>query len=349
MRIKRSAYLLIFLLGVGSLFIVTSAKAQTARLDLTVSPVFIDITATPGETIKEKFRLRNNSTQPVSLIITVNKLNQIGETGQIAPLQPQPGDESASWITFEKNTFKALPKEWSDVNLSIAVPKDAAFGYYYAIRISQNPAEVPQKGGAARLLGEVIVPLLLNARNDGAIKQAKLIEFKPVHFVNEYMPVDFITRVQNSGNIHMKVRGNIFIRGQGAKDVGILEVNPGLGIILPGAKRAFPSSWNDGFLVMKEESENGVPKLDSHGKPKKSLSINWDQITNFRIGKYTANLLLVYDDGTRDQTLEGSTTFWVFPYTLFAIIIVTILVTVLLIRFLLKSYVKKQVKKYQNK
>ncbi len=349
MRIKGFLWFLLFALSVSSLFIVSTAHAQTARLDLTVSPVLLDVTASPGDKIQQKFRVRNNSSQLLNLIISINRLNQIGEAGQIAPLNPQPGDEAASWVTFDKNTFKAPVKEWTDVNLTINVPKDAAFGYYYAIRVTQNPADIPQKGGAAKLVGEVIVPLLLNAKKEGAVRQAKLLDFKPVSFVNEYMPVDFLTRVQNTGNIHMKVRGNIFIRGQGTKDIGILEVNPGLGIILPGAKRAFPTSWDDGFIVMKEDSENGIPKLDSHGKPKKSLTINWDKITNFRIGKYTANLLLVYDDGTRDQTLEGSTTFWVFPYKLVGAIIVVAIGAVLLLRMILSSYIKKQVKKSQSK
>ena len=331
MRKARLIFFFLIITGVCSLLFVASAKAQATRLDLIVSPLLIDVTANPGEKVQEKFRIRNNGSQPINLIISVNKLNQIGESGQIAPIDPKPGD-SSSWVTFDKTTFKAPVKEWTDVNLNINVPKEAAFGYYYAIRITQNPTDIPQKGGAAKLVGEVIVPMLLTARKDGAVKKAKLVEFKPTNFVSEYMPVEFLTRIQNTGNVHMKIRGNIFIRGQGAKDAGILEVNEAQGITLPGATRAFTSSWNDGFIEMKDENENGVPKLDSQGKPKKSLSVNWDKISNFRIGKYTANLLLVYDDGTRDQTLEGTTTFWVFPYKLIAFIILIVIGAILLIR-----------------
>ncbi|MGB3073255.1 MAG: hypothetical protein WBB68_03290, partial [Candidatus Moraniibacteriota bacterium] len=37
-----------------------------------------------------------------------------------------------------------------------------------------------------------------------------------------------------------------------------------------------------------------------------------------RFGKYTAKMLLVYDDGTRDIPIEGVVSFWVMPWRLIA-------------------------------
>jgi hypothetical protein len=43
------------------------------------------------------------------------------------------------------------------------------------------------------------------------------------------------------------------------------------------------------FLVREPVIQDGQVKLDKNGKPVENLSINWNKLTSFRIGKYTAN------------------------------------------------------------
>ncbi|MFZ3031816.1 MAG: hypothetical protein WA082_02160, partial [Candidatus Moraniibacteriota bacterium] len=38
--------------------------------------------------------------------------------------------------------------------------------------------------------------------------------------------------------------------------------------------------------------------------------------SKLRFGKYTAKLLLIYDDGKRDIPIEGEVSFWVIPWRL---------------------------------
>ncbi|MDO8241293.1 MAG: hypothetical protein Q7T51_04930, partial [Candidatus Moranbacteria bacterium] len=42
----------------------------------------------------------------------------------------------------------------------------------------------------------------------------------------------------------------------------------------------------------------------------------WDfsQVSKLRWGKYTAKLLLIYDDGKRDVPIEAEVSFWVVPW-----------------------------------
>jgi hypothetical protein len=196
----------------------------------------------------------------------------------------------------------------------------------------------------SQVQGAVAIPVLLNVKKPGAKAEAKLDEFKPKAFVSEYLPVEFLTRVTNTGNIHINPRGNIFIRS-GGKDIATLTVNPGLGNILPNTTRAFESSWEEGFIIRKPVTENGNVKIGKDGKPETYLEFNWNKLTQFRFGKYTAALVLVYNDGTRDIPVESTTTFWVIPYKALVIIILVILGIILGIRFVIKSYVKKQIQK----
>lgn len=344
---KRNFIFSFFILGLIALITGGTVFAQQRQgLNVTVSPTALEVTDEPGKTIQGKFRLRNNSSEPLSLKLHVDKLNA-NEEGQVIPATAQKEDTYLSWLQFESDTVEALPQEWTDISYKLTIPADAAFGYYYAIRVSQTNSTVAESD--TTVLGEVVIPLLLNVKKDGARREAKITEFKTTQLVNEYLPIEFVTTVENKGNVHLKPRGNIFIRGAGEKDLGILEVNPGMGTVLPGKKRSFSSAWNEGFLVREEVVEDGQVKLDSNGKPVTRLTFNWNKLTDFRIGQYTANLLLVYDNGQRDVALEGSTTFWVLPYTALGVALLILIVLFIIIRFFLKQYVKGQVKKYQKK
>jgi hypothetical protein len=150
--------------------------------------------------------------------------------------------------------------------------------------------------------------------------------------------------VQNQGNVHLRPTGNIFISA-GNNDLVSLDVNPGQSNIIPGTNKTFETSWNDGFLVKEQVMENGQVKLDKNGKPVEKLTINWDKLTSFRIGRYTANLLLVYDNGQRDIPLEAKIDFWIIPYRIIGFSLGSLVVIILILRFLLKFYINREVKK----
>lgn len=319
------------------------AQENTGRLDLTVSPPVIELTAKPGQSVTEQFRVRNNTNEPINLQISVRRLISDPTDGNPIPEDEAKGEE-LSWVSFDRPEFTAPPLEWQDVKFTIDIPDDASYGYYYVFRISPKGQQTVNTTGA-QVKGELLVVTLLNVLKDGASSKTELVSFNANKSVNEYLPVDFTVNLANRGNVHVKPRGNIFITRNGGKEISILEVNEGVGSILPGGQREFASSWNDGFLVQEPVMENGNVKLDENGNTVTELKIYWNKLTDFRIGPYTARLLMVYDDGTRDVTIEGATTFWVIPYTALAVIIVAVIIAIIIIRFLLKWYVKQAIKK----
>ena len=91
--------------------------------------------------------------------------------------------------------------------------------------------------------------------------------------------------------------------------------------------------------------ENDQVKVDGNGKVVTKLKINWNKLTEFRIGPYEAKLLVVYDDGQRDVVLEGSSTFWVIPYKIIGGIVIGLIILFFAVKFLLRWYVGRQVSK----
>lgn len=318
------------------------AQEDTSGVDITVSPVFFDYAIEPGGIISDKIRVRNNTQDRLALRLDV-KLLESAEDGAVS-LKDAPTDSAASWVTFQTPRFTARPREWTDVPFSITVPNEAAFGYYLAISVNKD-ADAAQIGQpVAKVSGAAAVPILLNVRREGAKAEGKLLEFKPQNGLNQYLPVLFTSKVENTGNVHIKPRGNVFIRSNN-KDIAILDINKANGNILPGGIRTFDTSWDDGFFVREPVVQDGQPKVDAKGQPETTLKIQWNKLTSMRFGKYTANLLMVYDDGTRDVAIEGTTSFWVIPYTMLAILVGSLIVLFIVGRFLVRLYIKRELKK----
>lgn len=339
--------LLLPIILLGLFFVLHKSPAfsqNTQNFDVTVSPVFFDLSANPGQTITEKIRIRNNTSSPLPLKVSVKRL--AGDEAGDLTLNEQNGDKSLDWISFSNKSFNAPALEWTDVPFAIQIPNSASYGYYFAVTFEHDVTSSVGQGAA--LTGASAVPILLNVRKDGAKAQAKIVEFKVGNFVNEYLPIDFNVKVENIGNVHIRPHGNIFITDDSGKDIAILDVNQNLANIIPDTKRGFESLWADGFLVREDVIEDGQVKLDKNGKTVKKLNIHWDKLTSFRFGKYTANLLLVFDNGQRDVTLDSTVSFWVIPYKAIGIGLITVVILFFVIKKILGIYIGKEVKKRQR-
>ncbi len=340
---KKLLLLPLLILGLTLAMRLPSVFAQTppAGYDVTVSPVFFDLSAKPGDTLSNKIRIRNNTTSPLPIKLEVQKMT--GDTNGDLTLRDDKNDPSLSWIKFSSLNFVAKPLEWTDVPFTIEIPKEAAYGYYFAISFTQDQNSSIKRTGTT-ITGAAAVPILLDVKKEGAKAQIKLVNFSVDNYINEYLPVNFSIAIENQGNIHVSPHGNIFV-SEGNRDLASLDVNPTLSNVIPGTNKTFTTAWDDGFLVREPVLEDGQPKLDKNGRQIEKITINWNKLTSLRIGRYTANLLLVYDNGTRDVPLEASVSFWVFPWKVVGIMIAAFIALVILSRFLLKSYVNKEVKR----
>lgn len=334
----------LLVISLFALFLFSPVMVHAASVDLTVSPVFFDLSPKPGDVIKDKIRVHNNTGSPMPLTISVNTMT-INERGDIVP-QALPVPDSTGWFKFPATQITVPANEWLDVPFTATVPADAAFGNYFAVSFAPGVTKVA--GSNAVIQGNIVVPMLINVQKAGSVAQASIASFKVDNYVSEYQPITFSVDVKNTGNVHLKPRGNIFIRGPKDKDIAVLEVNSAQGNILPGASRTFSSQWADGFIVKEPVMENGNPKIDNQGKPVTHLVINWNKLTSLRIGKYSAYVLMVYDNGQRDIPIESTVTFWIFPYTAVAIALAAIIILFVGISTLFKTIVKSEAKKLHS-
>lgn len=313
---KRLAVLLILVL-VQCIGLSQNVQAEES-LNLITSHVPITLTSTPGTKVSAPIKIKNGGTQTEKLTVSLLKFKAHGEAGQPELMTPEANDASVSWVTFSENSFEVVPEEWKTINATIAVPDDAAFGYYYAVVFSRDVAGLKTEEKQTVMQGGTAVLVLLDVEVPNAKRDAVIESFTTESGMYEFLPSSFNVKVKNTGNIHVAPRGNIFINHGDENDIAILEVNESKGNVLPDSSRIFQAQWTDGFPFFEEEIQDGKVVLDDDGNQKKKLRWDFSKASSLRFGKYSAKVVLVYDDGERQIPIEGETSFWVIPWRLLA-------------------------------
>lgn len=321
-------------LGVLTLASRAASAAPVSELRLSNSGQAISLVANPGTTVTTDIRIRNEGTEAETLKTGLMKFGAKGEEGQPALMEREGGDVYFDWATISPSEFVIQPNEYKTVRMTIDVPKEAAFAYYYAVTFSRSSDEKPAKGQAVK--GSIATLVLLEANVPGAKRELQVVEFVSEKKLYEFLPATFKVKIRNTGNVHAIPHGDLTIN-QGDKELARMQLNPQAGYILPQSNRVFTVTWDDGFPRYTAKEENGKILVSDDGKAQQQLETDWSKAGKFRFGEYTANLLMVYDDGTRDVPVENAVKFHVIPWK---ILLAVILVAALIIYAIVKDVIK---------
>ena len=339
-RIQKILILLTFLSSIVTIPSLASAQTPRRDVDLSTSPLPINLSIAPGTSVTTDIRVKNGNSVTEKLKVELMKFNAYGEEGKPAIREREAGDDYFDWVKFNTPTFDAPPGEWKTVKMTINAPKSAAFGYYYAVVFSRVN-EPTRSGDGNVLLGSTAVLVLVDVRSPNAKRSLELMSFSADKKSYEFLPASFKLRLHNNGNVHLLPKGNIFI-SRGGKQVASIPVNSQGGNILPNSNRIYTASWSDGFPVYKNKESGGKLALDKNGKPITELSWDFSKAPKLKFGKYTASLLVAYDNGKQDVPVEATLSFWVVPWRLIFLIIAIPLIPSLLVYFIMKRRINKK-------
>ena len=348
MKIKRGKLLASafggLLLAVGALA-PAYAAAVPSDFNLQVTPSPLVTTVKPGVKTQIELKVRNGGSGTENLKIEPRSFNFKSSTGQIS-LDDTAPPGVAPWVSFSAPKFTVQPGQWFSQQIIFNVPKDAGFSYSFALVISRQSDPKPTNGG--RLIkGSLAVFTLVNVDRPGAKSSLEVKDFTISKHLYEYLPATLSIHFKNNGNTIAQPYGNIFVQrtANSKKPLAVLPVNGSKSYILPGTERVITASWNDGFATYE-----AAPQPD--GTSKNHLVLNWSKFSHFRIGRYTAHLVAVYNDGQHDVPIEGTVSFWVIPWraillTLFSIVAVWLLSLWLFVK-LLRRHDRKRARREQQ-
>ncbi len=305
---KRPLLLILAASLMSCLFFAAHSRATiipAGDFSLEVSPSPLTITVEPGKAATVELKIRNASLKPEQLKIearnfTINNTNQDIALGDSTPA------DLAAWVQYAQPTFTVQPGQWYTQKITITLPQSVGFSYSFAVVISRANHDTTATGGNRLLKGSVAVFTLVNVNKPGATRTIELESITTTQPIYEYLPAEVRVHIKNTGNSIVQPYGNIYIQRNATSTtpLAVLPLNDARSYILPGSSKTFTVQWSDGWPVYRQES----------GK----RSVDWDDgsTSQFRIGKYTAKVVAVYNDGARDVPVTGEVSFWVTPWKL---------------------------------
>lgn len=301
---------------------------------ITLIPPSMELGLTPGQPLNTVIKLFNETTDTIELYVEARNFSAKGETGQ--PTFDFNAEQIgfSTWIELEEDLIILEPGERYEVPITINPPQDAdPGGHYAAVFFSTAPPESGQVRVASK------IGTLILASVEGEIAQAgNISEFiiKSGESVFNRLPVEFLARFQNTGNVHLKPTGNVVITNLFGNTSDTLDFNAGMGATLPKTTRKYETKWEKG-VVNGEQGNFWSNFWREYGNERE----------NFALGKYTAQLNITA--GTNEAVKDSATvSFWVIPWRVLLVWAVVIVLVLLVIILGIKKYNKWIIKKSQK-
>jgi hypothetical protein len=305
---------------------------------MTISPPDFNITASPGDSIRDVLHVYNEDPYPVTLKpsllnFTFSPNDEVSGSPEFyAAGEIRNGHELADWIVIEDDkAFTIGSGERVNIPFTITVPKDAQpGGHFGAIHIGtlqeSQKEDGPQIGVKASTSALLFVRVNGDTRDELAVNS-----FFSNSRLYTRLPADFTIRLSNGGTTHLIPVGNIFITNTFGRQVASLEVNGSdKRRVLPGSIRRFEESW-------------------MHRRLPKSASEFVQEWRNFAFGKYTATLVINYGDGGAQKLVSSTTSFWVIPWMILAAFATVVLLLSLALRWVMRRYEHAVIERYESK
>ena len=306
-------YLLLSTVVFASIFFLSHTPSAQA---VTVSPLRLELSASPGDTVSAQFKLYNEENKTNVYYFSTANFDAKDESGQ--PQFTTDTQGLASWVQRPTN-LTLQPKSYQVVDFSITVPRDAEPGGYFSAVLASTLAPETGESQSVSLANQVGVLLLFRVNGDVA-EGADVLEFdtaKKQHFFTA-LPVQFYYRFQNGGDVWLKPLGDIIISNIFGSTTKIIKANSTGGDVLPKSIRRFQAAW----LESGGNIEQDPLLITSPISPKGFWATVNYQWKNFVFGRYTANLNLVYGTDVK-QGITKKIAFWVFPWQLLLVEIIS--------------------------
>ncbi len=292
---------------------------------MTVSPVRVELSGDPGQTVGGFFKIINEEQEAKTLYTLFENFEAMGETG--SPSFKPGKDGLASWLSAPQEVVVG-PGETKTIDFSVNIPASAEpGGYFAAIFLATNP---PNTDASQLTIGARIGTLLL-FRVNGDIKEGgALLEFKTKDNKTWFnaLPVNYYYRWQNSGNDRVMPKGTLTIKNLFGMTTKVIDANSVQGNVLPQSIRRFELWWQ------KNDQTEKIPTLQPDNQSfLETIKYQWN---NFALGRYKANLDLQY--GSQDNKIAADLAVFVFPWQLLSVELLALVIIVFILIFIIKRY-----------
>lgn len=316
---KNTKYFIsILLLAIGSWLLAQRVSAQTTNvLPLSVAPARQEIFVDPGESTAITVKFFNYSDAPVSGPLKVADFIVEDKDGSPTFLEEgsavtgltkiSPRFSAASWVTLPYDRITIAPKNKVNIQAKINVPTNATPGGKYLAIYFEPGGQVSKATGSLKEAASPVsvrIAGLVYLRVSGPIKEDAYVVKLSMPKFSEYGPVDISTEILNRGDYHIRPRGVISVTNLFGKQIDTAELKEQN--IFPDVSRVY---------------ENKVGQ-------------------KWMFGKYKAELTAAY--GESGKALTAIAFFWVVPWKLTIVVVLTVLILIILFNNFFRKYKKHE-------
>jgi hypothetical protein len=280
---------------------------------LTISPVKIEVTGDPGQTLNGELELLNEQAGSKTFFSSFENFEPSGDTG--SPKFIGSSDGLATWLGTSPNV-NVSTGETVKVPYSITIPADAEAGGYFAAIFwgEQDPAAA--SAGEVAIGGKLGVLILLRVAGD-IEEKGGISEFGIVGGLKlkSSLPVGLSYRFSNNGGDRVVPLGDIVIKNMFGATTDTLSANINEGSVLPNSGRKFQTVWGDMAVASTTVGFFNTAK---------------NQLNSFHFGLYKANLSVTF--GATNQLATDSVWFFMMPWQLLSLVLVLVCSLILILK-----------------
>lgn len=303
---KKILLLGIFLFGIAFVNL-RNAKAEEL-VGIKMQPSIIEERVDPGQTYSWTLRATNVGAKTQEFYVVKRDISGLSEEGKptFANFGEKTGLELAAWVQIAPGPFTIAPGETKEIPFSISIPQNVFPGAHLgSIFLSAEPVR-PETTGIG--IGYQVATII-SLRVDGNVAEEAMIrEFRTDKKIYGKPEVNFITKIENLGNVIVKPRGPVEITNMFGKKVATLRMNESAGAILPNEVRRFETLWQDNGLAF---------------------------------GKYEAVMSLGYGEDGR-KTISAALGFWILPGKLVGFTLGGLALFFLIVFVTVKLYIRQK-------
>jgi hypothetical protein len=286
---KKLLPILIVGLTLGALGIAKRVLAQPVVKMAAMPPRVEDLQAAPGEVVTRQIKVRNLGDQEMVIETKLNDFVVQDDQGTPVMLEQKSTPEDnrwalSQWVNVTPTRFVLKPGEIQKLDLVIVVPENANPGGHYAAVVYQ-PAEDATLGNTGSKVNPSVASLLY-LTVEGDIKEDANVSRFEVPGFSEFGPINFNTEIENLSEVHIKPQAQIKVYNLLNQTATTLDLEEKN--IFPGRARQFENTWNKKWLF----------------------------------GRFKAQLSGSY--GATGQALLATAYFWVIPWRLILVVVLTL-------------------------
>lgn len=237
---------LILITTISVILIFSFIGSVSSQINMSVTPLFNEITSYPGVVKKFEVLLVNESDPNKVGTFKVTpvpvKVNREGYFNFLNKDEENPWDCS-SWIKVSPTEVTLRGGEGKVIECTITIPRGVYGGRYSAIVFEllsdiQTEAATEEEGAATLRISSQILSIVNVSIVGGKIeRKVSLDEFsvKNVKIENNNA-IAFTALLKNQGNITVQTKGTLLIKSRLGRRIREVPLGGGMGLLLPGAE-----------------------------------------------------------------------------------------------------------------